>query len=292
MSDDAEELVRAAREAAVSSWADLFEKRGLSREEALAEARKKLGSAEEPREHRNQGNAWSSFESSAAHRAKELESRDLPKDEAIAEAHKAAALAQARHLLGLDRCGVALRAVWLDARQRRREHELARVCEFLRGLRPRLKDLKRTMDSDWGFQEEPVPLPGDLRETIANAWDVVEMREARASQAPQFSEERKFMNQVSRWAKLAEALTEKARRLSPKERPDPENEGAALAREFAALGVSPRAAAFLEIANGAPVPVADRKYSAEDNFEKQVEKWKKAIARARDQAGKRGDKLD
>lgn len=269
MPDDAEELVRAEREAAAAEVAELrvklvelrkrsglqasheatlvilaglLENEGFSRDGALAEACRRLTPPQEPQE--AVARPWGSPEG---------------------------ALAKAQELLGADLFDSALRALRAEKCRQRRDADLLVLCRLVRRVAPKLEELRDAVDSAWGFKPDSSPQrPADIRSAIAEAHE-----------EPMGHAARRFFENLKSWAEAGEPLVKEAFRLRPTRAAKSNKETAAYAAALEGLTidnerVSPGAAAYLEIAVETCPPC-----TSEQEFERLAEKWKKALKRGR-----------
>jgi hypothetical protein len=200
------------------------------------------------------------------------------------------ALAECKRLLGAERCAKVLRGLRSKVRFPRRLRETVALWESLKALRPGLRDLKKTIEDAWAVQRErTAPLP-ELGEGIEDTWE-----ELNVSPVGSYAV-RDLIARLKPWLSKWDELLEEANRIRP--RGDvagtDEIETTAIARYLVTFDsngerlITKNVAALLEVANGQELPHDEEAEDAEAARSAQeaawnmrLDKWKKALERAR-----------
>jgi len=190
------------------------------------------------------------------------------------------ALAECKRLLGDKRCATVLRGLRQRVLFPRRLWETVALWESLKALGPGMRDLKKTMEDAWAAaREETAPLP-DMAEYIA---DVSE--ELKVSPVGSYAV-RDLIEELKPWLSKWDELLAEANRIRPKGAVAGTNEAetTAVARYLVTVSskggrpITKHIAALLEVAHGLDLPEDAEERDAV--WEKRLDKWKKALARA------------
>lgn len=191
------------------------------------------------------------------------------------------ALAECKRLLGNERCATVLRGLRRKVRLPRRLRETVALWESLNALSPSMRYLKKTVEDAWGVaSDEATPVP-DLREVIEDAF-----RELEVSPVGSYAVG-DLLKGLKPWLSQWDELLKEANRIRPRGAVagTDETETTAIARYLVMVSskggrpITRHIAALLEVAHGQELP--EDVEAREIAWEKRLDKWKKALARAR-----------
>jgi ribosomal protein L18E len=156
------------------------------------------------------------------------------------------------------------------------------LWESLKALGPGLRDLKKTIEESRAVAREgTAPVPKSLREQLEDSWEELEV----APVGPYAV--LALVARLKTWLCEGDALLKEANRIRPRGEVAETNEAetTAIARYLVTVSsnegrpITKHIAALLEVAHGLELPQAPDARDAA--WEKRLEKWKKALERAR-----------
>jgi hypothetical protein len=193
------------------------------------------------------------------------------------------ALAECKRLLGDERCATVLRGLRRMVRRPRRLRETMALWESLNALSPSLRTIKRVIEGAWAIERErTAPLPY-LREDLEDLWE--DLADPDGSPAGAHAV-RALIARLKPWLSEGGELLKEADRIRPRGKvaQTDDVESTAIARYLVTVSakggrpITKHIAALLEVAHGLELPEdAEERDIA---WEKRLDKWKKALARA------------
>lgn len=195
------------------------------------------------------------------------------------------AQAECERLLGTERYAVILKGLRSQVTRPRWQREIVTLASYLRKLGPGLRELERAVADAWALAGEPnaAIVPDSVHESLT---EVIE--QLRVLPVPKTEE---FFKRLKTWLEEGAALMKTARKMPPRGAlgAEGQRETRVVASYLVTLDtneerpITKQIAALLEVANGEAVPDGDAD-AQRMAWEKRLEKWKKALERARKSA--------
>lgn len=191
------------------------------------------------------------------------------------------ALAECKRLLGDERCATVLRGLRRKVHFPKRLRETVALWEALKALGPGMRELKKTVEDAWAIERErDAPLP-DMAEYLADVSEELEISPVGSYGV------RDLLEDLKPWLSQWDDLLKEGNRIRPRGgvAGADETETTAIARYLVTVSskgerpITRHIAALLEVAHGQELP--EDLEARELAWEKRLDKWKKALARAR-----------
>jgi hypothetical protein len=197
------------------------------------------------------------------------------------------AQAECKRLLGDELYALVLKGLRSEVRRPGWQSEAVMLAKLVKKLGPMLRDLVHAVKRSRALEGEPKTaiVPDSVRESIEET-----MTQLEALPVPSH-EVFKFFERLKNWLEEGRALMDIARRMQPRGTlgDADQRENGAIADYLVTFDtneerpITKQIAALLEVANGEEVPGDDADARA-GAWEKCLERWKKALVRARARA--------